>query len=254
MRMRLALMVAVYQKQLKLSCLGRRRHSSGEIVNYIAVDAYRLGEFPRWFHLTWSLVLQIFMSIGVLFSVVGVGAIAGIVPLVICGFLNMPLAKIMQKYQSQFMISQDERLRATSEILNSMKIIKLQSWEEKFKSLIESLRDNELKWPSKQQFLRAYGTVFYWISPLIVSSVVFLGCVLFGSAPMNAGTIFKVPTTLRSMAEPVRMIPDAISILIQVKVSFDRISIFLLDDELRNKEGEEKRKNIFSGRVLVKSI
>ncbi|KAE8680739.1 ABC transporter C family member 8 [Hibiscus syriacus] len=236
MRMRSALMVAVYQKQLKLSSLGRRRHSAGEIVNYIAVDAYRMGEFPWWFHLTWSLVLQLFMSIGMLFSVVGVGAIPGIVPLVVCGFLNMPLAKIIQKFQSQFMISQDERLRATSEILNSMKIIKLQSWEAKFKGLIESLRGNEFKWLSKQQFVRPYGTVFYWISPTIVSSVVFMGCVLLRSAPLNAGIIFTVLATLRTMAEPVRMLPEALAILIQVKVSFDRINAFLLDDELGNDE------------------
>ncbi|XP_022715119.1 ABC transporter C family member 8-like [Durio zibethinus] len=236
MRMRSALMVAVYQKQLKLSSSGRKRHSTGEIVNYIAVDAYRMGEFPWWFHSTWSLVLQLFMSMGVLFSVVGLGAIPGIVPLLICGFLNMPVAKILQKCQSEFMISQDERLRTTSEILNSMKIIKLQSWEEKFKSLIESLRDKEFKWLSKQQFLRPYGTALYWTCPTVVSSVVFLGCALFGSAPLNAGTIFTVLATLRSMAEPVRTLPEALSILIQVKVSFDRINTFLLDDELKNDE------------------
>ncbi|XWS18872.1 hypothetical protein CRYUN_Cryun32bG0082200 [Craigia yunnanensis] len=236
MRMRSALMVAVYQKQLKLSSLGRRRHSAGEIVNYIAVDAYRMGEFPWWFHSTWSLVLQLFMSIAVLLSVVGFGAIPGLVPLLICGLLNMPFAKIIQKCQSEFMIAQDERLRTTSEILNSMKIIKLQSWEEKFKSFIESQRGNEFKWLAKQQLLRPYGTVLYWISPTIVSSVVFLGCALFGSAPLNAGTIFTVLATLRSMAEPVRMLPEALSILIQVKVSSDRINNFLLDDELKNDE------------------
>ncbi|XVE88740.1 hypothetical protein DITRI_Ditri19aG0093100 [Diplodiscus trichospermus] len=236
MRMRSALMVAVYQKQLKLSSMGRRRHSTGEVVNYIAVDAYRMGEFPWWFHSTWSLVLQLFMSIAVLFSVVGIGAIPGLVPLLICGFFNMPFARILQKCQSEFMIAQDERLRTTSEILNSMKIIKLQSWEEKFKSFIESQRGNEFKWLSKQQLLRPYGTVLYWMSPTIVSSVVFVGCVLFGSAPLNAGTIFTVLATLRSMAEPVRMLPEALSILIQVKVSFDRINNFLLDDELKNDE------------------
>ncbi|KAH1048139.1 hypothetical protein J1N35_038923 [Gossypium stocksii] len=58
MRMRSALMAAVYRKQLNLSCIGRRRHSTGEIVNYIAVDAYRLGEFPWWLHSAWSLVLS----------------------------------------------------------------------------------------------------------------------------------------------------------------------------------------------------
>ncbi|XVF86794.1 hypothetical protein PTKIN_Ptkin18bG0071300 [Pterospermum kingtungense] len=236
MRMRSALMVAVYQKQLKLSSLGRRRHSTGEIVNYIAVDAYRVGDFPRWFHSTWSLLLQLFMSIAVLFSVVGLGALPCLAPLLICGLLNMPVAKILQNCQSEIMKAQDERLRTTSEILNSIKIIKLQSWEEKFKSFIFLQRGNEFKWLSKQQYLRAYGSILYWMSPTIISSLAFMGCALFGSAPLNAGTIFTVLATLRTMSDPVRMIPEALSMLIQVKVSFDRINNFLLDDELKNDE------------------
>ncbi|KAF2301974.1 hypothetical protein GH714_031105 [Hevea brasiliensis] len=234
MKMRSALMVAVYQKQLKLSSLGRRRHSTGEIVNYIAVDAYRMGEFPWWFHLTWNFVLQLFLSIVILFGVVGLGALTGLVPLLICGLLNVPFARFLQKCQYEFMIAQDERLRATSEILNSMKIIKLQSWEDKFKSFIESHRDNEFKWLSKAQFRKAYSTLLYWLSPTIISSVIFLGCALFRSAPLNASTIFTVLATLRGMAEPVRNLPEALSFMIQVRVSLDRINTFLLGDELKN--------------------
>ncbi|KAH8514551.1 hypothetical protein Peur_058121 [Populus x canadensis] len=234
MRMRSALMVAIYKKQLNLSSSGRRRHSTGEIVNYIAVDAYRMGEFPWWFHSTWSLALQLFLSIGVLFFVVGLGALTGLVPLLLCGLLNVPFARMLQKCQAELMISQDERLRATSEILNSMKIIKLQSWEENFKNLMESHRDKEFKWLAEMQFKKAYGTLMYWMSPTIISSVVFLGCALFGSAPLNASTIFTVLATLRGMGEPVRMIPEALSVMIQVKVSFDRINNFLLDDELKD--------------------
>ncbi|KAL6140763.1 hypothetical protein ACLB2K_059057 [Fragaria x ananassa] len=236
MRMRSALMVAVYQKQLKLSSVGRRRHSAGEIVNYIAVDAYRMGEFPWWFHLTWTFSLQLVLAIVVLIWVVGVGALPGLIPLFICGLLNVPFAKVLQKCQSQFMIAQDERLRATSEILNSMKIIKLQSWEEKFKNSVVSLREREFKWLSEGQLRKAYGTLLYWMSPTIISSVVFLGCILFKSVPLNASTIFTVLASLRSMGEPVRMIPECLSVMIQVKVSFDRLNVFLLDDELKDDE------------------
>ncbi|PRQ51289.1 putative xenobiotic-transporting ATPase [Rosa chinensis] len=236
MRMRSALMVAVYRKQLKLSTVGRRRHSAGEIVNYIAVDAYRMGEFPWWFHSTWSLGLQLFLAIGVLFWVVGLGALPGLVPLIACGLLNVPFAKVLQKCQSQFMIAQDERLRATSEILNSMKIIKLQSWEEKFKNLVDSLREREFKWLAETQFKKAYGPLVYWMSPTIITSVIFVGCILFQSVPLNASTIFTVLASLRSMGEPVRMIPEALSVLIQVKVSFDRLNTFLLDDEVNDNE------------------
>ncbi|KAB2612958.1 ABC transporter C family member 8 [Pyrus ussuriensis x Pyrus communis] len=192
--------------------------------------------FPWWLHSTWTYALQLFLAIGVLFWVVGLGALPGLLPLVICGLLNVPFAKTLQKCQSQFMIAQDERLRATSEILNSMKIIKLQSWEEKFKNIVDSLREREFKWLSDSQFRRAYGTLLYWMSPTIISSVVFLGCIIFKSVPLNASTIFTVLASLRSMGEPVRMIPEALSVLIQVKVSFDRLNVFLLDDELKDDE------------------
>ncbi|KAF8393498.1 hypothetical protein HHK36_021742 [Tetracentron sinense] len=236
MRMRSALMVAIYQKQLKLSSLGKKRHSTGEIVNYISVDAYRMGEFPWWFHSVWSFVLQLFLAIGVLFGIVGLGALPGLVPLLICGILNVPFAKIIQNCQSRFMVAQDDRLRATSEVLNNMKIIKLQSWEEKFKNLIDSLRAIEFKWLSESQIKKSYGTVLYWMSPTIISSVVFVGCAILGSAPLNASTIFTILATLRSMSEPVRMIPEALSVMIQVKVSFDRLNVFLLADDLKDEE------------------
>lgn len=35
------------------------------------------------------------------------------------------------------------------------------------------------------------------------------------------------------MSEPVRMLPEALSAVIQVKVSFDRINSFLLEDEIK---------------------
>ncbi|KAF5931952.1 hypothetical protein HYC85_028123 [Camellia sinensis] len=138
MRMRSSLMVAIYQKQLKLSNLGRERHSTREVVNYIAIDAYRMGEFPTWFHLGWSLSLQLFLAILVLFWAVGLGALPSLEPLLITGLLNVPYAKLLQKCQFEFMSAQDKRLRFMSDIVNNMKIIKLQSWEDKFKNLIES--------------------------------------------------------------------------------------------------------------------
>lgn len=58
--MRPSLMVAVYQRQLKLSNIGRQNYSTGEIANYIAVDLYRMREFPMWLHMWWILVVLIF--------------------------------------------------------------------------------------------------------------------------------------------------------------------------------------------------
>lgn len=235
-RIRSALMVATYRKQLKLSSLGRRKHSTGEIVNYIAVDAYRMGDCVMWFHVGWSSGLQVLLAIVVLFGVAGDGVLPGLVPLLICAVLNVPFAKILKKCQCEFMAAQDKRLRSTSEILNNMKIIKLQSWEEKFKNLIESYRESEFKWLKESQYNKVYNSILYWMSPTIVSSVIFFGCVLFKSSPLNASTIFTVLAALRIMGEPVRVIPEALSFMIQFKVSFDRINSFLQEDEIKQED------------------
>uniref|UniRef100_A0A803L701 ABC transmembrane type-1 domain-containing protein n=1 Tax=Chenopodium quinoa TaxID=63459 RepID=A0A803L701_CHEQI len=127
MKIRSALMVAIFHKQLKLSAVARKMHSTGEIVNYIMVDAYRMGEISWYFHSAWSCLLQLLLSLGILIGIVGLGALPALVPLVICGIFNIPFAKRLQECKAESMTAQDKRLRATSEILSSMKIIKLQS-------------------------------------------------------------------------------------------------------------------------------
>ncbi|CAA6672830.1 unnamed protein product [Spirodela intermedia] len=229
MKMRSSVMAAVFQKQLKLSSVGRRNHSTGEIVNYIAVDAYRLGEFPWWFHYGWSLTLQLVSAIVILLVTVGVGALPGLVPLLLCATLNTP---------------------GNLEALNNMKIIKLQSWEEKFRATIQALRDVEFKYLSGLQIMKSYGSVLYWMSPILVSAVIFAGCVATGSAPLNAGTIFTVLATLKVMAEPMRMLPEVISALIQMKVSLDRLDRFLLEDEI--KEEDVQRRPVYSSELGVR--
>ncbi|GJX33226.1 ABC transporter C family member 8-like protein isoform X2 [Tanacetum coccineum] len=52
------------------------------------------------------------------------------------------------------------------------------------------------------------------------------------------------------MSEPVRLLPDAISALIQVKVSFDRITSFLVDDELKENKMTTKEETKNSGNSI----
>ncbi|KAK2662697.1 hypothetical protein Ddye_001271 [Dipteronia dyeriana] len=59
----------------------------------------------------------------------------------------------------------------------------------------------------------------------------FIGC-------WHAATICTVLATLRCMSEPVMWIPEAFSMLIEMKISMDHLNAFLLDDELSNKESK----------------
>ena len=98
--------------------------------------------------------------------------------------------------------------------------------------MIENLRDVEFKWLPSAQFNRTDGVILYWMSPIITASIVFAACAIIGDPPLTASTIFTVLATFRVIQEPVAILPDVLAILIQVKVSLDRLYKFLQDDEL----------------------
>uniref|UniRef100_A0ACD6A9R0 Uncharacterized protein n=1 Tax=Avena sativa TaxID=4498 RepID=A0ACD6A9R0_AVESA len=231
MQVRSLLSASIYKKQQKLSNAAKAKHSSGQIMNYVTVDAYRIGEFPYWFHQTWTTSVQLCIALVILYNAVGAAMISSLAVIVITVLCNAPLAKLQHKFQSKLMEAQDMRLKAMSESLVHMKVLKLYAWEGHFKKVIEGLREIEYKWLSAFQLRKAYNSFLFWSSPVLVSAATFLTCYLI-KIPLDASNVFTFVATLRLVQEPVRSIPDVIGVVIQAKVAFTRISKFLDAPEL----------------------
>ncbi|KAJ8478954.1 hypothetical protein OPV22_022681 [Ensete ventricosum] len=233
LQVRSLLSAAIYQKQLKLSNSAKSDHSSGEIMNYVTVDAYRIGEFPFWFHQTWTTSLQLCIALAILYHAVGLATISAMVVIVVTVLCNAPLAKLQHKFQTRLMEAQDVRLKAVSEALVNMKVLKLYAWETHFRKVIEGLRETECKWLSAFQLRRAYNSFLFWSSPVLVSAAAFSTCYLL-HIPLNPSNVFTFVATLRLVQDPVRQIPDVIGVVIQAKVAFARILKFLDAPELQS--------------------
>ncbi|KAF7106813.1 hypothetical protein CFC21_107522 [Triticum aestivum] len=231
LQVRSLLSAAIYKKQQKLSNSAKMQHSSGQIMNYVTVDAYRVGEFPYWFHQTWTTAIQLCIALAILYNAVGAAAVSSFTVIIITVVGNAPLAKLQNKFQSKLMEAQDVRLKAMSESLVHMKILKLYAWEAHFKKVIEGLREVEYKWLSAFLLRRAYNSIVFWSSPVLVSAATFLTCYLL-KIPLDASNVFTTVATLRLVQEPVRSIPIVIAVAIQAKVAFTRISKFLEAPEL----------------------
>ncbi|GFP81057.1 ABC transporter c family member 10 [Phtheirospermum japonicum] len=231
LKIRSLLTAAVYQKQLRLSNAAKIIHSSGEIMNYVTVDAYRIGEFPFWFHQIWTTSLQLCFAIVILFQSVGPATIAAMVVIILTVLCNMPLAKLQHKFQTKLMDAQDERLKAMSEALGNMKVLKLYAWETHFMRVIENLRKIEDQWLKAVQVRRAYNSFLFWSSPVLVSAATFGACYVL-DVELSSSNVFTFVATLRLVQDPVRSIPDVVGVFIQAKVAFTRLANFLEAPEL----------------------
>jgi len=251
-KVRSLLIAAIYKKQLRLSNAARLTHSGGEIMNYVNVDANRIGEFPYWFHQTWTTSVQLCIALVVLFRAVGLATFASLAVIVLTVLCNTPLAKLQHKFQRKLMVAQDERLKATSEALVSMKVLKLYAWETNFRNAIEKLRDVELERLSVVQLRRSYSNFLFWASPVLVSAATFGACYLL-NVPLHANNVFTFVATLRLVQDPIRTIPDVIGVVIQAKVAFARIVKFLEAPELQSENAKRSFSDNTRGSIFINS-
>ncbi|KAK3021883.1 hypothetical protein RJ639_047387 [Escallonia herrerae] len=229
---------AIYQKQLRLSSAAKATHSSGQIMNYVTMDAYKIGEFPYWFHQIWTTLLQLCLALVIIYYSMGFATFAAFFVIIVTVLGNSPLAKLQHKYLTKLMVAQDRRLKAITEALTSMKVLKLCAWENHFKNVIEGLRKEEIKWLSAVLSQKGYYLVLFWSSPMIVSAATFWACYFVG-IPLNANNVFTFLATLHIVQEPIRSIPDIAQVFIEAKVSLNRIVKFLEAPELQKRHPKE---------------
>lgn len=77
LRIRTALISAIYRKALVMSNAARRESTVGEIVNLMAVDAQRFMDLVTYINMLWSAPLQIALALYFLWAILGPAVMAG---------------------------------------------------------------------------------------------------------------------------------------------------------------------------------
>ncbi|KAK4803068.1 hypothetical protein SAY86_001271 [Trapa natans] len=252
LRIQSFLSAAICAKQLKISNATMTAHSQGEIVTLVTSDVYRIGEFPYWFHQIWSTSLQVVLALAIVYYAVGLATFAALLIIIATVAVSSPMAKLQHKYKKMLMEAQGRRVKATTEALANMKVLKLYAWEAHFKDVVQGLRKDESEWIGAALAQEGYYLVLFWSTPILVPAVTFWICYLLGTS-LDAGNVFTFLASLRIVQEPIRLIPDVVAAFIQAKVSFHRISNFLETPELQNKHIKQSRleRGVNEAMVLV---
>ncbi|CAO2838698.1 unnamed protein product [Amaranthus hypochondriacus] len=248
------LIASIYKKQLRLSNVSRKMHLGGEIMNYVNVDTYRIGEFAYWFHQTWTTGLQLCLALVIMIQSVRLATIASLVVIILTMIFNAPFGKLLLKYQRKLIVAQDKRLKAFSEALVNMKVLKMYAWETHFMDGVVGARKMEFKWLSAVQWQNAFNFFLFFASPLLVPCATFAAC-YFLNIRLHASNVFTFLATLRLVQEPIRTIPVAVGVVIHARVSFARIVKFLAVPELQieNVRKANSMTNINGHAIVMKS-
>jgi hypothetical protein len=120
------------------------KKSAGEVTNLMAVDSSRLQELTPYLHAIWYSLYQIVLAMTFLWQQMGISCLAGITVIVCMIPVSNRVSSYMKSLQKQLSKIRDDRSKLTNEMLLSMKVIKIQSWEAQFHKKINKIREEEL--------------------------------------------------------------------------------------------------------------
>ncbi|XP_076297622.1 multidrug-Resistance like Protein 1 isoform X1 [Lasioglossum baleicum] len=233
LRVRTALIAAIYRKALRMSSSARKESTLGEIVNLMSVDAQRFMDLTAYINMIWSAPLQIVLALYFLWEQLGPAVLAGLAVLLILIPVNLVITNRLKTLQIRQMKSKDERVKLMSEVLNGIKVLKLYAWEPSFEEQILKIRTKEIDVLKEAAYLNS-GTSFIWsFAPFLVSLVSFATFVLIDENNHLNSTIAFVSLSLFNILRfPLSILPMMIGNMVQAWVSVKRINKFMNAEDL----------------------
>jgi ABC-type multidrug transport system fused ATPase/permease subunit len=226
-KIRTAVLMAIYQKSLTIDSTYYKKHPIGQITNLMSVDVQRLQGVITFLHAIWYSFLQIVLAMYFLWQQLGPSCLAGVLVILLSIPFTAVTAQWMGKLQKKLMEKKDDRVQCNQETIGNMKIVKLQAWEGPFRDKINRLRKEEIK----RLFIYDLGQCCTWLLwsavPLLIAVCTFGAYVTIAGHSLDVASALTALALFEILRFPLFMLPYVINMIVEANVAVNRIQDFL---------------------------
>lgn len=223
-----SLMSLVYTKGLRLSQKSRLDKSTGDVINLVAIDVNRIQNLSQQIQLFVSIPTKLTLSVMSLYYLLGNAVIGGLLAVAIMIPVNTLLLKLLKNLNRSQMKYKDSRIKIISEVLNSIKSVKLYGWESSMLNKINHIRNKkELQNLKKIGLVISVNQFFWCLIPLLILCSTFF----FYQKPLTSDIIFPALSLFHIFTGPVVLLPSLITSVIEASIALDRLTEYLNCEE-----------------------
>lgn len=251
-KIRSAVTCAIYEKALRISPEARRDKSTGDIVNHVSVDVMNIGSCIELCADIIILPLRLSSCLFALYTLLGPSMWAGLAAALVLVPLSSLVTKSLMSLFNATMKIKDERTRLMSEILSSIKSIKLYSWERSMLDRLHTIRNEKELVKIRQMGIFNAGSSFLWTSiPFVISCVVYSLYAAVFKRDVVPNVVFPALSLFNLLTEPINLLPNMISEIVEAKIALRRITEFLIMADLEEDAIKRTSKTLAAGDVAV---
>ncbi|EMD39575.1 hypothetical protein CERSUDRAFT_111891 [Gelatoporia subvermispora B] len=215
-----------------VSAQDKLKNLVGKLNNLVTVDLDNITPAVDFLMLLELVPLQGAFSVWFLYSILSWSALVGLATMLVLSPIPGYIASHTQEIQKQKMAKTDARVQTATDTLNVFRMVKLFGWEPRAEEQLSQKRDEELKWAKKYKLLNLLVFLVSYVVPVTVMLTTFFTYTAIMKQALTASKVFPAMSAFELLADTLQRIWWNIPMIVQGKVSLERVGEFLHETEL----------------------
>ena len=237
----------IYNKIINTSIFIKSYFNRGKIINFLQSDIETINFLFYYAPMTLVVPFQITANIIFLFKLLGTSFIWSFITFIVLITIAWLIEYFYIKTKKKLLKNNDDRIKATSSILQSIKVIKMFTFESLFYNTLKKKRENEMNNFKRIENIFVLTDFIHWLIPLFLS-IVSVGVEVLTKEEISIENIIVAIEIYDNLAYPLYRIPIFISSLLNTILSMKRLEDFLNEENIEETkqkiaEDEESKLN-----------
>lgn len=203
----------------------------GAIINLMAIDAFKVSEISSYLHFITGSIFMLVFCISLLYGLLGWSALVGGAAVIVLLPVNTMFSRWVGSAQKSMLAVTDKRIQKMNETFLSIRIIKFFAWEDNFFRDILAIRAEEMHYLKLRSVLWVCQAFVWLFVPTLVTVISFYCYTMIQGNTLTSPIAFTALSLFTLLRSPLDQLADMIAVVIQSKVSLDRVSDFLSEPE-----------------------
>ena len=200
----------IYSKILRMSPATNKRFNKGDIISFTQIDANKVTFVFDTFPDVIKIPVKILFLIISLYMFIGPVFLSAILVILIFAIINYFIAIMSKSVQRLKMKRTSKRIHRISEAVDNIKLIKFNSWVDKYMHMINKVRRRELVMKVRKDLLQAINETILNLNYPSLAISAFLVAILLFDMSVTVPTALAILQLLNSLNDSSKSLPSFI--------------------------------------------